>query len=100
MQRLIDFLAREQFGDLDRDGMLDILQANGMVDDSYDRHLNNGKTWKPLAIFPAAQFKALNSSSSCPDYWYCNAQIALTNPDIHGYADRWADLRGRYPLLK
>ena len=82
-------------GDLDRDGMLDILQANGMVDDSYDRHLNNGEKWKPLAIFPAAQFKAQNSSSQCPDYWYWNAQIALTNPDIHGYADRWADLRGR-----
>ena len=31
----------------------------------------------------------------CPDYWYWNDKIALTRPDVHGYADRWADLRGR-----
>lgn len=59
-------------GDLDRDGLMDILQANGMVDDSYDE-LYEG----------------------CPDYWYWNEKIALTGPDVHGYADRWADLRGR-----
>ena len=59
-------------GDLDRDGRLDILQANGMVDNGYD----------PLY-------------RGCPDYWYWNDKIALTHPDIHGYADRWADLRGR-----
>ena len=59
-------------GDLDRDGRMDILQANGMVDDSYD-DLYDG----------------------CPDYWYWNEKIALTGPDVHGYADRWADLRGR-----
>jgi Na+-translocating ferredoxin:NAD+ oxidoreductase RnfD subunit len=59
-------------GDLDRDGRLDILQANGMVDNSYD------------PIHPG-----------CPDYWYWNDKIALTHPDVHGYADRWADLRGR-----
>jgi hypothetical protein len=59
-------------GDLDRDGRIDILQANGMVDDSYDRQYEG-----------------------CPDYWYWNDKIALTGPDTHGYADRWADLRGR-----
>jgi Na+-translocating ferredoxin:NAD+ oxidoreductase RnfD subunit len=59
-------------GDLDRDGRLDILQANGMVDNSYD------------PIYPG-----------CPDYWYWNDKIALTHPDVHGHADRWADLRGR-----
>ena len=59
-------------GDLDRDGRLDILQANGMVDNAYD------------PIYPG-----------CPDYWYWNDKIALTHPDVHGYADRWADLRGR-----
>src|SRR6266704_5417955 len=59
-------------GDLDRDGRLDIVQANGMVDNSYD------------PIYPG-----------CPDYWYWNDKIALTHPDVHGYADRWADLRGR-----
>lgn len=59
-------------GDIDRDGRLDILQANGMLDNSYD----------PLY-------------TGCPDYWYWNEKIALTGPDVHGYADRWADLRGR-----
>lgn len=59
-------------GDLDRDGKLDILQANGMVDDSYDPKYDG-----------------------CPDYWYWNAKIALTPPEVHGYADTWADLRGR-----
>ncbi|MGF6148133.1 Predicted NADH:ubiquinone oxidoreductase, subunit RnfD [Kingella potus] len=60
------------FGDLDRDGRLDFVQANGMADDAYDK-----------------------KEAVCPDYWYWNAQIALTNPDVHGYADRWADVRGR-----
>lgn len=60
------------FGDVDRDGRLDIVQANGMVDNRYD------------PLYP-----------DCPDYWYWNDKIALTPPDVHGYADRWADLRGR-----
>ena len=59
-------------GDLDRDGRLDIIQTNGHVDNTYD----------PLY-------------AGCPDYWYWNDKIALTNPDNHGHADRWADLRGR-----
>lgn len=59
-------------GDIDRDGRLDILQANGMVDDA------------PDPMYPG-----------CPDYWYWNDKIALTPPDVHGHADRWADLRGR-----
>ncbi|MDX1692140.1 MAG: FG-GAP-like repeat-containing protein [Ketobacteraceae bacterium] len=62
--------------DIDRDGRLDILQANGMVNDNYDE-LYEG----------------------CPDYWYWNDKIALTGPEVHSYADRYADLRGRciYP---
>jgi len=28
------------------------------------------------------------------DYWYFQAQIARTGPEVHGYADKWADLRG------
>jgi len=59
-------------GDLDRDGRIDIVQANGMVNDNYDKQ-----------------------HDECPDYWYWNAQVALTPPYIHGYADTWADLRGR-----
>ena len=61
-------------GDLDRDGRMDIVQANGMVDTAYE---------------PDA------TQTSCPDYWYWNEKIALTAPTVHGYADRWADLRGR-----
>lgn len=59
-------------GDLDRDGRLDIVQANGMVDDAYDK-----------------------KHEQCPDFWYWNASIGLTGPDVHGYADRWATLEGR-----
>ena len=59
-------------GDLDQDGKQDVVQANGMVSDNYDKHHDN-----------------------CPDYWYWNAKIALTPPSIHGFADKWADLRGR-----
>jgi hypothetical protein len=58
-------------GDLDLDGRLDIVQANGHLDDNYDKKF-----------------------SSCPDYWYWNEKIALTRPAVHGYADKWADLRG------
>ena len=61
-------------GDLDRDGRMDIVQANGMVDNAYEPDA-------PQTI--------------CPDYWYWNEKIALTAPTVHGYADRWADLRGR-----
>ena len=28
------------------------------------------------------------------DYWYSAGQIMLSGPEVHGYADRWADLRG------
>lgn len=59
-------------GDINLDGHIDILQANGMVDDGYDK-----------------------AKEQCDDYWYWNEKIALTTPDIHGYADQWADLRGR-----
>ncbi len=59
-------------GDINLDGYIDIVQANGMVGDEYD-----------------------SQYADCPDYWYWNAKIALTSPDVHGYADRWADLRGR-----
>jgi Na+-translocating ferredoxin:NAD+ oxidoreductase RnfD subunit len=80
-------------GDLNRDGRLDLLQANGMVDDNYDRPTENRELTKPGALFPAPTFE--KGDRHCPDYWYWNAQIALTNPDVHGYADRWADLQGR-----
>lgn len=58
--------------DLDRDGRLDLLQVNGMVNNNYDR------------IY-----------EGCPDYWYYNSQVSLSGPDVHGYADAYADIRGR-----
>jgi len=58
--------------DLNLDGFPDIVQANGMVGDDWDK---------------------LYEKRS--DYWYFQAQIARTGPEIHSYADKWADLRGR-----
>ena len=59
------------FGDLNLDGWQDIVQANGMVDDSIDRQFTRA-----------------------PDYWYTATLIMLSGPSVHAYADRWADLRG------
>jgi hypothetical protein len=58
-------------GDLNLDGHLDLVQVNGMVDDTADRK------------FPERQ-----------DYWYRASQVMRAGPDVHSYADRWADLRG------
>jgi len=58
-------------GDLDNDGWLDIVQTNGMVDDTLDKR------------FP-----------KCPSYWYVNEKLMRSGPEIHTYADMWGDLRG------
>jgi len=58
-------------GDLNLDGSLDIIQANGMVDDTADKK------------FPDRR-----------DYWYRASQVMRAGPEVHSYADRWADLRG------
>lgn len=61
------------FGDLNLNGWLDIVQANGLVGDSWDQK------WE-----------------EAHDYWYYQAQIARTGPETHSYADKWADIRGCY----
>lgn len=58
-------------GDLNLDGWLDMVQANGMVDDSPDKRFAKPKS-----------------------YWYSAQKIMMAGPDLHSYADRWADLRG------
>ena len=70
-------LNEERFGwgavaaDFNNDGWIDLAQANGMVDDTYDKKYDK-----------------------CPDYWYVNEKIARSPPYIHRYADRWGDMRG------
>ena len=58
-------------GDLDNDGWLDIVQANGMIDDRFDKKFEQ-----------------------CRDYWYVNEKLMRSGPEIHTYADMWGDLRG------
>lgn len=57
--------------DINNDGWVDLAQANGMVDDTYDK-----------------------KSETCPDYWYVNEKIARSPPSIHRYATKWGDIRG------
>jgi Na+-translocating ferredoxin:NAD+ oxidoreductase RnfD subunit len=58
--------------DFDNDGWVDLAQANGMVDDTYDS----------------------NKKDPCPDYWYVNEKVARSPPSIHRYANKWGDIRG------
>lgn len=68
-------------GDLDNDGWPDLVQANGMVDDRMD-----AEQWR----IPDGQRK---------DYWYVNHKLMQSGPEVHTYADKWGDIRGRtiYP---
>ncbi len=70
-------LNEERFGwgavasDFDNDGWVDLAQANGMVDDTYDKQFED-----------------------CPDYWYVNEKVARSQPSYHRFADKWGDIRG------
>jgi hypothetical protein len=59
-------------GDLGNRGWLDIVQANGMVDDRLD-----------------------DRYEGCPDYWYVNHKLMQSTSEIHTFADMWGDIRGR-----
>ncbi len=59
------------FGDLNLDGWQDVVQVNGMVDDSIDRRFA-----KPR------------------NYWYAAEKVMLAPPNVHSYVDLWPDLRG------
>ena len=71
-------------GDLANSGWVDIVQANGMVDDRLDPSLRAAPT---------------SRAEECPDYWYVNHKLMQATSEIHTYADMWGDLRGRciYP---
>ncbi|PIP94196.1 MAG: hypothetical protein COW00_13285 [Bdellovibrio sp. CG12_big_fil_rev_8_21_14_0_65_39_13] len=58
-------------GDFNNDGLIDLAQANGMVDDAFDKKFDK-----------------------CPDYWYINEKIARSPPQIHRYINNWGDIRG------
>jgi Na+-translocating ferredoxin:NAD+ oxidoreductase RnfD subunit len=57
--------------DLNNDGATDLIQANGMVDDTPDK-----------------------VHDECPDYWYVNEKIARSPPSYHRYTNKWGDIRG------
>ncbi len=59
------------FGDLNLDGWQDVVQVNGMVDDSTDRRFAMPR-----------------------NYWYAAEKVMLAPPNVHSYVDRWPDLRG------
>lgn len=73
-------------GDLNLDGWDDLVQANGMVDARLDPELKTasreGFEWP--------------WNKGRTDYWYVNQKLMQSGPELHTYADRWGDIRGRH----
>ncbi len=76
-------------GDLNLDGWDDLVQANGMVDNRLD----------PTLVTPSREGFEWPWNEGRLDYWYVNQKLMQSGPDLHTYADRWGDIRGRllYP---
>jgi hypothetical protein len=73
-------------GDLDLDGWDDLVQANGMVDTRLD----------PDLMTPSREGFEWPWNKGRTDYWYVNQKLMQSGPEIHTYADRWGDIRGRH----
>jgi hypothetical protein len=73
-------------GDLNLDGWDDLVQANGMVDARLD----------PDVVTPARTGFEWPWNKGRTDYWYVNQKLMQSGPEIHTYADRWGDVRGRH----
>jgi hypothetical protein len=58
--------------DLNRDGRLDIVQVNGMVDDNYDK-----------------------THEKCTNYMYWLAKIGITPAKTQSFSHNWAHIKGR-----
>lgn len=72
--------------DLDLDGYDDLVQANGMVDTRLD----------PEVVTPSRTGFEWPWNVGRIDYWYVNQKLMQSGPEIHTYADRWGDIRGRH----
>ena len=67
-------------GDLDNDGWIDLVQANGMIGNRLDpKHF--GGIWGKVG-------------GKCPNYWYVNHKLMQSSPEIHTYSDQWGDIEG------
>ena len=73
-------------GDLNLDGWDDLVQANGMVDTRLD----------PELVTKSREGFEWPWNKGRIDYWYVNQKLMQSGPEIHTYADRWGDIRGRH----
>lgn len=67
-------------GDLNNDGLVDIVQVNGNIGDRFD-HRKLGGVWSL-------------GGERCPNFQYVNQKLMQTDNDAIAYADNWSDIRG------